>query len=241
LRLDDALVERGMCASRSRARDSVLRGTVAVNGARARKPSQTILQSDAISIDDAAQHYVSRAALKLIHGLDHFHIQVDGRYAVDIGASTGGFTQVLLERGAAHVTAIDVGHGQMVSSLVADQRVTCIENLNARDMTREHVPEGVDLVVSDVSFISLKLALLPTLNLMHGGADLIALIKPQFEVGRENLGRGGIVKDAALHAQVCGEISTFLTDKNWNVTGVIPSQLEGGDGNVEFLIAARKL
>jgi 23S rRNA (cytidine1920-2'-O)/16S rRNA (cytidine1409-2'-O)-methyltransferase len=239
-RLDEALVARGLAQSRSRARDAILRGTVLVNGTAARKPSQGVFESDILKVEDAAQRYVSRAALKLLHGLDHFQIDVAGRHALDIGASTGGFTQVLLARGASHVTAVDVGHGQMVQHIADSPRVTSYENLNARDLTREEVPEAVDIIVTDVSFISLKLALPQALSLMSKGAELIALIKPQFEVGRERVGRGGIVSDPALHARVCEEIAAFLDQQGWTVKGIAPSPVEGGDGNVEFLIAAVK-
>lgn len=239
-RLDEALVERGLCPSRSRARDAVLRDTVLVNGVAARKPSQTVLKTDVLVVADVAQDYVSRASVKLLHGLTHFHIKVAGRHALDIGASTGGFTQVLLEQGAAHVTAIDVGHGQMAEVLANRSRVTSIENLNARDLTREHVQHEVDLIVIDVSFISLKLALPPALSLMPKDAELVALIKPQFEVGREYVGRGGMVTDPVQHTRVCDEIVTFLEEQGWGVMGVAPSPVDGGDGNVEFLVGARK-
>lgn len=240
LRLDEALVARGLSPSRSRARDAVLRGTVKVNGQPARKPSQTVFAQDALLMDDKAGHYVSRAALKLLHGLDHFQINAVGRHAVDIGASTGGFTQVLLERGATHVTAVDVGHGQMVPALANDPRITLLEGLNAREMTREHVPEDTTLIVSDVSFISLKLVLPPVLDMMESGAEIVALIKPQFEVGRGYVGRGGLVTDPEQHTRVCDEIKVFLEDFDWAVKGIVPSPMEGGDGNLEFLIAAVK-
>ena len=221
-RLDEELVARGICPSRSRARDVILRGTVTVNGELARKPSQTVQSTDELRVDDVAKHYVSRAALKLLHGLAHFNITVKDRDCLDIGASTGGFTQVLLEGGAAHVTAVDVGHGQMVEKLAASSRVTVYEGLNARDMTREHVAEETTLIVSDVSFISLRLALPPALELVPPASHLIALVKPQFEVGRENVGRGGIVTDPAQHQRVCNEISAFLVEQGWTVLGVIP-------------------
>jgi 23S rRNA (cytidine1920-2'-O)/16S rRNA (cytidine1409-2'-O)-methyltransferase len=240
-RLDEALVERGLCQSRSRARDAVLRDTVLVNGVAARKPSQTVLETDVLKVADAAQHYVSRAALKLLHALDHFKVNVKGRYGLDIGASTGGFTQVLLERGATHVIAIDVGHGQMVAAVADDPRVTPVENINARDLGREHVPLAVDLIVADVSFISLKLALPPALSLVPQGSDLVALIKPQFEVGRENVGRGGLVTDPVQHQRVCDDICGFFNQHGWGVKGVVPSPIDGGDGNVEFLIGAFKI
>ncbi len=240
MRLDEALVAKGLSPSRSRARDAVLRGTVKVNGLAARKPSQTVVEADVLAVTDAGQNYVSRAALKLLHGLAEFHIKVQGRHALDIGASTGGFTQVLLEQGAAHVTAIDVGHGQMADVIAEDPRVTAHENLNARDLSREHVTANVDLIVSDVSFISLQLALPPALSLMSSGAELVALIKPQFEVGRDHVGRGGVVTDAAQHNRVCDEISSFLIAQGWDVKGIVRSPVEGGDGNVEFLLAAVK-
>ena len=236
-RLDEALVSRGLYPSRARARDAVLRGTVRIDGQAAAKPSQTVGPDNIITIDDAAQHYVSRAALKLKHGLEHFAIDVRGRHCLDIGASTGGFTQVLLEQGAAHVTAIDVGHGQMK---LEDPRIALIESLNARDIAREHLAHPIDLIVCDVSFISLKLALPPALDLAEEGAQLVALIKPQFEAGREALGKGGIVTDPLEHERVCGEITAFLEAQGWRVQGLTASPLEGGDGNREFLIAARK-
>jgi 23S rRNA (cytidine1920-2'-O)/16S rRNA (cytidine1409-2'-O)-methyltransferase len=239
-RLDEALVIRGLSQSRSRARDAILRGTVWVNGVPARKPSQGVFANDDLAVHDVAQRYVSRAALKLLHGLDHFQVKVEGRHALDIGASTGGFTQVLLERGATHVTAIEVGHGQMVPEVASDPRVTLHEGLNARDLGRDHVPLNVSLVVCDVSFIPLKLALPAALSLASNDADLVALIKPQFEVGREHVGRGGIVSDAGQHLRVCEEVAAFLAGWGWHVKGIVPSSLEGGDGNAEFLVAAEQ-
>jgi 23S rRNA (cytidine1920-2'-O)/16S rRNA (cytidine1409-2'-O)-methyltransferase len=236
-RLDDALVTRGLYPSRSRARDAVLRGTVTIDGEAASKPGQLVGPNSVISIADEARHYVSRAALKLKHGLSHFAIDPHGRHALDIGASTGGFTQVLLEQGAAHVTAIDVGHGQMQ---VRDTRVTLIEGLNARDLAARHLAHPIDLIVCDVSFISLKLALPPALDLAEEGAWLVALVKPQFEVGREHLGKGGVVTDDTEQQRVCTEIADLLRRHGWRVIGLAPSPIAGGDGNREFLIAARK-
>jgi 23S rRNA (cytidine1920-2'-O)/16S rRNA (cytidine1409-2'-O)-methyltransferase len=240
MRLDEALVARGLAASRSRARDLILRGEVRVDGAPARKPSQTVSAEAALTVQGAGNAYVSRAALKLVHGLDHFGVSVAGRICLDLGASTGGFTQVLLERGAAAVMAIDVGHGQMAPQLAADPRVTSREGMNARALVADDLPENLSLIVCDVSFISLKLALPPLLQLTLSGTELVALIKPQFEVGRENLGRGGIVRDEALHTSVCDDIVAFLTATGWAVAGVVESPLSGGDGNREFLVAARK-
>jgi 23S rRNA (cytidine1920-2'-O)/16S rRNA (cytidine1409-2'-O)-methyltransferase len=239
-RLDEALVARGLVTSRSRARDAILRGTVRVDGEPARKPSQTVSGSTVLSVDDEAQRYVSRAALKLLHALKEFSITPKDRICIDLGASTGGFTQVLLEQGAAHVIAIDVGHDQMVEHLRLNTRVTNIEGLNGRDITRDVVPDDTTLVVCDVSFISLKLALLPLLDFLPSQAELIALIKPQFEVGKANLGKGGVVRDHSLLDGVCDDIVQFLKAQNWIVKGVVPSPLEGGDGNVEFLLHAIK-
>jgi 23S rRNA (cytidine1920-2'-O)/16S rRNA (cytidine1409-2'-O)-methyltransferase len=236
-RLDEALVARGLYPSRSRARDAVLRGTVKIDGERAAKPSQMVGANNVLTIEDEAQGYVSRAALKLKHGLTQFGISVRGKNALDIGASTGGFTQVLLEEGAAHVTAIDVGHGQMK---VHDPRVTLVEGLNARDLSTEHMDMPIQLVVCDVSFISLKLALPAALELAEEGAMLVALIKPQFEAGKDAIGKGGIVTDPQVHDRVCAEIAEFLRSQGWRVLGVAPSPVEGGDGNREFLVAAGK-
>ena len=240
LRLDEVLIKRGFYASRSRARDAVLRGTVRVDGAVALKPAQNAAHDAQIEIIDAAQKYVSRAALKLKHALEHFNIDVTGRNGLDIGASTGGFTQVLLEQGAAHVTAIDVGHGQFVAWLKYRDRVTSIEGLNARDIAPEHLEHDIGIIVCDVSFISLKLALPAALALVASGTHLVALIKPQFEVGREAIGRSGLVTDPQEHTRVCDEIIEFLKNEEWDVLGVTPSAIEGGDGNQEFLIAAVK-
>jgi 23S rRNA (cytidine1920-2'-O)/16S rRNA (cytidine1409-2'-O)-methyltransferase len=236
-RLDEALVARGFYPSRSRARDAVLRGTVKVDGERAAKPSQTVGANAVLTIEDEAQGYVSRAALKLKHGLMHFGISARGKNCLDIGASTGGFTQVLLEEGGSHVTAIDVGHGQMK---VVDPRVTLIEGLNARDLSTEHLERPIQLIVCDVSFISLKLALPAALELAEEGALLVALIKPQFEAGKDAIGKGGLVTDRQVHERVCAEISDFLRAQGWRVLGVTASPVEGGDGNREFLVAAGK-
>ena len=236
-RLDELLVARGFYSSRSRARDAILRGAVTVDGLPAVKPAQLVSSDASLDVADEAQAYVSRAALKLKHGLRHFGIPVKDSHALDIGASTGGFTQVLLEEGAAHVTAIDVGHGQLQ---VQNPRVTSIEGLNARDLARGHLAHPIDLIVCDVSFISLRLALPAALDLAEEGAHLVALIKPQFEVGRSALGKGGIVTDEAERQRVCEEIAAFLRGEGWRVLGIVLSPIAGGDGNQEFLIAARK-
>lgn len=240
-RLDEALVARGLYATRSRARDAILRGTVKVDDRIATKPSLSMEENASISIDDPAQRYVSRAALKLLHALDRFSISPEGRYCLDIGASAGGFTQVLLERGAKHITAIDVGHGQMADEIALDRRVTNIEGLNAREISLANVQETPGLIVCDASFISLKLVLPAALDLAVREAILVALIKPQFEAGRKALGKSGIVTDPAIHQRVCGEIAAWLDGRGWQVKGLEPSPIEGGDGNKEFLIVAEKI
>ncbi|TXR48110.1 TlyA family RNA methyltransferase [Phyllobacterium endophyticum] len=242
MRLDRLLVAKGLFASRSRARDAIMRGTVQVDGAVITKPGATFGGTVAISVDDPASTYVSRAALKLIAGLDTFSINVKGRVALDIGASTGGFTQVLLERGVDHVFAVDVGHGQLHESLRADIHVTNLEMLNARELLRQHLGgRAIDLVVSDVSFISLKLALPPALDLARPGSHCVLLVKPQFEAGREAIGKGGILRDPKDGERVVNDLRNWLDGlPGWKALGQCPSPIEGGDGNREFLLAGLK-
>lgn len=242
LRLDEALVERGHYASRSRARDAVLRNAVMVNGALAAKPSLGVGEADVISVSDAALAYVSRAALKLIAGLDHFNLSVKDLRALDIGSSTGGFLQVLLERGAAHVTGVEVGHGQLHPSLSGDPRITNTEGLNARDLNIGHLGGyAIAFVTSDVSFISLKLALPPALALAGAGAHCLLLVKPQFEAGREAIGKGGLLKDPAEGESVAEDLKAWLdVQPGWRAIGLCASPIEGGDGNREFLLAGVK-
>ncbi|MBA8901519.1 TlyA family RNA methyltransferase [Phyllobacterium sp. P30BS-XVII] len=242
LRLDQLLVEKGLFASRSRARDAIVRGTITVNNAVVTKPGATFNETVDISVNDPASTYVSRAALKLIAGLDHFSIDVSGVNALDIGASTGGFTQVLLERGAAHVIAVDVGHGQLHDSLRTDIRVTNLENLNARELSRAHLADRtIGLVVSDVSFISLKLALPPALDLAELGSHCVLLVKPQFEAGREAIGKGGILRDPMDGERVANALRNWLDGlPGWKALGLCPSPIEGGDGNREYLLAGLK-
>ena len=240
-RLDQLLVERRHYRTRSRARDAIARGRIRVEGQVAVKAGQTVPGDVAIEIADEAQNYVSRAALKLAHGLDHFAISPQGLTALDLGASTGGFTQVLLERGARTVTAVDVGHSQMASEVAGDPRVTVLEGLNARAIGPQHVPEPPGIVTADVSFISLKLALPPALALARPGARLVALIKPQFEAGPAQTSKGGVVRDRQVHVAVCRDIAEWLEDTmNWRVIGTTPSPVTGGSGNREFIIAAHK-
>jgi 23S rRNA (cytidine1920-2'-O)/16S rRNA (cytidine1409-2'-O)-methyltransferase len=242
VRLDELLVTRGLYATRSRARDAIERGAVTVDGTVIAKPGHAIPVSSDIGIDDPAAGYVSRAALKLIAGLGHFGFDPKDSEALDIGASTGGFTQVLLERGAAHVTAIDVGHGQLDKSLRNDPHVTAIEGLNARDLTVEHLGgKPPDFLVSDVSFISLTLALPPALALAASGARGIFLVKPQFEAGREAIGKGGILKDPADGPRIAEKLRLWLDAvPGWRAHGVCPSPVAGSDGNREFLLAGIK-
>ena len=242
MRLDLALEARGLVQSRARARDAVLRGTVSVNGAIAKKPNQMVSDADAITLDDPAAHYVSRAALKLIAGLDAGGIAVMGKTCLDIGSSTGGFSQVLLERGAAHVVAVDVGHGQLDKRLRDDPRIANLEGVNARALALDHLGgRAIGAVVSDVSFISLKLALPPALALAARGAWCLLLVKPQFEAGRAAIGKGGILRDTALGPKIAGDMAEWLNSLGgWRSLGVIPSPISGGDGNLEFLLAGRK-
>ncbi|MDP1626847.1 TlyA family RNA methyltransferase [Parvibaculum sp.] len=238
-RLDLALVERGLVPTRARAQGAIKAGHVRVGGRSAVKPADLVGPGDEIELVGLEHPYVSRAALKLVQALDRFGLDPAGRACLDLGASTGGFTQVLLQRGAASVVAIDVGHGQLAEEIASDTRVRAIEGLNARDLTREHIPGPIDFIVADLSFIGLTKALPPALELAERGACLVALIKPQFEVGPENVGKGGIVRDPALHERVTADIAGWLEkEMGWRVIGIVESPIQGGDGNREFLIAA---
>jgi 23S rRNA (cytidine1920-2'-O)/16S rRNA (cytidine1409-2'-O)-methyltransferase len=240
-RLDQALVTRGLLPTRARARDAILRGHVRVDGRQADKPAMTVGSDTVLSLDDPGARYVSRGALKLIAGLDHFGHSPSRRTALDIGASTGGFTEVLLDRGAAHVFAFDVGRGQIHPRLAGDPRVTVREGLNARALVADDIGRRIGAFVADVSFISLKLVLPPALALAEDHAWGIFLVKPQFEVGREHIGKGGIVRDANVAEGAARDTAAWLSEKmGWVVDGLIPSPIEGGDGNREFLLGARR-
>jgi 23S rRNA (cytidine1920-2'-O)/16S rRNA (cytidine1409-2'-O)-methyltransferase len=206
------------------------------------KPSLAFPLDASITIDDPAQDYVSRAALKLVAALDHFQLDPAGHECMDVGASTGGFTEVLLKRGAAHVTAIDVGHDQMHPRLASHPQVTNLEGLNARYLEPEDYGEReITFLVSDVSFISLKLALAPALDLAEPGAYCVLLVKPQFEAGRDAISKAGLLKDPESAPQVAAELERWLTeDMGWSSLGLIPSPIAGGDGNQEFLLAGQK-
>ena len=242
IRLDQLLLNAGLVASRSRARDAISRGTVRVNGRIVTKPSSTFPTNAKIEIDDPAQAYVSRAALKLKAALDEFGLDPAGLDCLDIGASTGGFTDILLERGAAHVIAVDVGHDQLHPRLREDERITNYEGLNARVLDEDHLEDReIGVVVSDVSFISLKLALPPALEMAQPGAFCVLLVKPQFEAGREAISKAGLLKDPESAPAVAAELERWLVeDMGWQSLGLVPSPITGGDGNVEFLLGGRK-
>lgn len=240
IRLDQALELRGLLPSRARARDAVLRGTVTVNGSVAHKPNQQVGPDDVIGLDDPAAAYVSRAALKLVAGLDAGAIEVAGRTCLDLGASTGGFTQVLLERGARRVYAVDVGHDQLHERIGADQRVISLEGVNGRDLTVALIPEPVELIVSDVSFVSILKVIDPALSLATPTADAVILIKPQFEVGRDNIGKGGIVTDDAAVAEAVLRVTAHMAEAGWAQRFGIGSPIAGGDGNREIVAGFRR-
>lgn len=240
-RLDQLLVTLSLFASRSRARDAIQRGTVTVDGKIVTKPGTLFTEEAQIAIDDPAQDYVSRAALKLVAALDHFQLDPQGQQCLDVGASTGGFTEVLLQRGAAHITSVDVGHGQMHPRISAHPRVTSIEGLNARNLTAEDIGNPITFIVSDVSFISLKLALAPALELAEPDARAVLLVKPQFEAGRDAIGKAGLLKDPSSAPAVAAELERwFSEDMGWRSLGLIASPIAGGDGNHEFLLAGIK-
>ena len=241
-RLDQILVRRGLYDSRSRARDAIARGAVLVEGKPITKPGAPVSATADITLTDPARAYVSRGALKLIAGLDRFGFDPSGRVALDVGASTGGFTQVLIERGAAHVLAVDVGHEQLRASLADDPRVSNLEGLNARDLGKEHLGgHAIGAVVSDVSFISLRLALPPALALAASGAFAVLLVKPQFEAGRAAIGKGGLLKDPSQGPVIAEDLARWLGGQpGWSAVGPIASPIEGQDGNHEFLIGGVK-
>jgi 23S rRNA (cytidine1920-2'-O)/16S rRNA (cytidine1409-2'-O)-methyltransferase len=239
MRLDQLLAARGLAPSRARARDAILRGHVSVNGEQLQRPGATVEDTANIEIDDPAARFVSRSALKLLAALDHFGFDPAGRVAIDLGASTGGFTQVLLERGAKRVHAVDVGHGQLDPRLAGEPRVHVLEGINARALGPEIIGERAEALVSDVSFISQRLALPPALGLCAPGAFAVVLAKPQFEVGVAGVGKGGIVRDPEAARAAAETLAKWLgSQRGWRVTGLIPAPISGSDGNQEYLIGA---
>jgi 23S rRNA (cytidine1920-2'-O)/16S rRNA (cytidine1409-2'-O)-methyltransferase len=233
IRLDQAIEARGLLPSRARARDAVLRGTVTVNGVTAQKPHQMVARDDVIALDDPAAKFVSRAALKLIAGLDAGGISAEGKVCLDLGASTGGFTQVLMERGARRIYAVDVGHDQLSERLRGSDRVVSLEGVNGRDLDRGMIPEAIELLVSDLSFVSVIKVIEPALELCGPGAEAVILIKPQFEVGRDRVGKGGIVTDEDAIAGAIEAVIAFMAERGWKLRTKVPSPIYGGDGNRE--------
>ena len=237
-RADVYLVDHEFAASRSEAQAAIRAGTVMANGKRILKPAEQIADGTEIAYVKA-HPYVSRGALKLLAALDAFELSPEGLTCLDIGASTGGFTEVLLERGAHRVYAVDVGHGQLRQKLVEDPRVVSLEGTDARTLTMAHIGGPPGVVVADVSFISLKLALPAALALARN-AWLVALVKPQFEAGRAAVGKGGIVKDAAAQSESVAAVIALLKKLKWTVLGTLDSPISGGDGNREFLVGAKQ-
>ena len=238
-RIDQTLVERGFFASRERAQRAIMAGEVRV-GDRVFAKAAELTEIDApISIVQPPQ-FASRGALKLGGALDFFGVEVKGKTALDIGSSTGGFTDCLLQRGAAKLFAVDVGHGQLAWKLRNDPRVTVMEKVNARFLSRDDIPEVADLCVIDVSFISLTLILPRAFELIAPDGMILALIKPQFELQRKDVGRGGIVREPVLHEKAQQKIVKFVEEANYHVVGLVPSTITGTDGNQEFFICIRK-
>ena len=236
-RLDLAVVERGLATSRPRAKALIMAGKIRVNAQLADKPGAAVGTNDTITLTGEDLPYVSRGGLKLEKALSFFDIQVADRTCLDVGASTGGFTDCLLKHGARRVYAVDVGYGQFAWELRNDPRVVLIERTNIRHLPAEALPEPVDLAVIDVSFISLKIVVPAVLKFMHKGAMIAALIKPQFEVGKGQVGKGGVVRDAEQHHSVLQDLTTFFEDLGFMVQEPVPSPIKGPKGNTEFLIA----
>jgi 23S rRNA (cytidine1920-2'-O)/16S rRNA (cytidine1409-2'-O)-methyltransferase len=240
-RLDVALVERGLAETRAAAQRLVMAGLVFSGDKRLDKPGQGIAGDTQLDVRGQPHPYVSRGGLKLEKALDHFAIAVAGRVALDVGASTGGFTDCLLQRGVAKVYAVDVGTNQLAWKLRSDPHVVSMEKTNIRAVTRAQIPEPIDLIVCDASFIGLRTALPAALALAAPGAHLVALIKPQFEVGKGRVGKGGIVREPELHKEAVDTITAWLAGQpGWTVLGVTDSPITGADGNREFLIAGRR-
>ena len=240
-RIDQLLVDRGLAESRTRAQALIMAGLVFSETRRLDKPGMSVAPDIPLELKGQDHPWVSRGGLKLAHGLDQFAIDPTGWVCIDVGASTGGFTDVLLHHGAARVYAVDVGQGQLAWKLRQDERVVVLEKTNARHLSAEQVPEAIDLVVCDASFIGLETVLPAAMALTRPGAVLIALIKPQFEVGQGRVGKGGIVRDGGLHMEVCDTIRAWLAGQpGWEVLGIADSPVTGADGNREFLIAAQR-
>jgi 23S rRNA (cytidine1920-2'-O)/16S rRNA (cytidine1409-2'-O)-methyltransferase len=240
-RADVALVERGLVESRARAQALIMAGKVFSNTRRVDKPGQPVAEDTPLEVKGQEHPWVSRGGMKLSHALEHFGLDPAGRVAVDVGASTGGFTDVLLHHGAARVYAVDVGHGQLAWKLRSDDRVVVLEKTNARRLDASQVPEAPGIVVCDASFIGLSTVLPAALGLTAPDAWAVALIKPQFEAGPEKVGKGGVVRDPEVHQEVCDRVRGWWEGlPGWQVLGIEPSPILGPEGNREFLIAARR-
>jgi 23S rRNA (cytidine1920-2'-O)/16S rRNA (cytidine1409-2'-O)-methyltransferase len=240
VRADQLLVQLGLAESRTRAQALILSGNVFAGDRRVAKAGDMLAEDAALAVKGRDHPWVSRGGIKLNHGLTHFGFDVAGAIALDVGSSTGGFTDVLLSRGAAKVYAVDVGTNQLAWKLRSDPRVIVHEQTNARDLTRDIIPEAVDIIVCDASFISMSKVLDAALDLAGPGAKLVALVKPQFEAGREEVGKGGVVRDPLVHRRVCDEAAEWVETKGWQVLGIEPSPITGPEGNVEFLLGATK-
>ncbi len=239
-RVDQLLVEHGLAESRARAQALVMAGLVFVGETKIDKPGHQLPEDAAIDVRGRDHPWVSRGGIKLAHAIDHFGLDPAGAVAMDIGSSTGGFTDVLLSKGAAHVFCVDSGTNQLAWRLREDPRVTVLEQLSARLLTPDHITQACNWVVCDASFISLAKVLDVPLRLAAPQCRLVALIKPQFEVGREEVGKGGVVRDSTLHARVCDEVRGWIEGLGWAVDGTVESPITGPQGNVEFLIAAHR-
>lgn len=239
-RVDQLLVERGLAESRARAQALVMAGLVFAGETKIDKPGHQLAEDAALDVRGRDHPWVSRGGIKLAHALEHFGLDPAGAVAMDIGSSTGGFTDVLLTHGAEHVFCVDSGTNQLAWKLREDPRVTVLEQLSARLLTRDHIDRPCNWVVCDASFISLAKVLEVPLQLADTPCQLVALIKPQFEVGREEVGKGGVVRDPALHERVCHEVRGWIEGLGWTVQGITTSPITGPQGNVEFLIAARR-
>lgn len=235
LRLDSLLVKKGLVTGRDRAKELIDQGLILVNGSPASKPSQKCKEEDALAVLGDSAHFVSRAAHKLEKALDIWKINLEGKTVLDVGASTGGFTQLALERGAKHVYAVDVGSDQLKENLRKDSRVSDLQKTDIRMLSADALPEIPDFAVCDVSFISLRLVLPKIRQLLEPSGQAVILIKPQFEAGRQAVGRGGLVKDPKVHERVLREILELLKLNRFTVAGLTDSPIRGGDGNIEFL------
>lgn len=238
IRADQLLVDRGLAESRTRAQALILAGLVYLGEKKIAKAGDQVAADAVLDVRGRDHPWVSRGGIKLDHALAHFGWDVTGAVAIDVGSSTGGFTDVLLTRGAAKVYAVDSGTNQLAWKLRQDERVIVLEKTNARNLTAAEIPEQVDLIVCDASFIGLAKVLERPLSFARAQARMVALIKPQFEAGREEVGKGGVVRDPAVHDRVCAEARAWATSQGWHVVGIERSPITGPEGNVEFLLAA---